>query len=205
MPTLLVGVILAVAGCGSSGRSSAPPTSAAPSTTAGPSVPSTATTATTGPPTTSTPRVTSCGVSDLRISVTAPLGSAGALHYQLVLGNISSSTCTLYGFPGVSFLDGNGHQIGPPAKEGTTVPRRVVTLAPGSDGYVTLDVTDPGIPPCAGPGTVSRVRVYPPASYAAANVAPAAGMQVCVSPNTPSYTASTVGPVTAAPSPGYNA
>jgi Protein of unknown function (DUF4232) len=194
--TLLVGLILALAACGSSGHSSAPSTT--PPTTR----PSPATTPPAGSPTTTTLRV--CEVSDLSISLTSPLGSAGALHYQLVFKNVSSSTCRLYGFPGVSFLDVHGHQIGPPAKEGTTVPRRVVTLAPGSEGYVTLDVTDPGIPPCAGSGTVFRVRVYPPASYAAANVVPVAGMQVCASPNAPGYTASTVGPVTAAASPGYS-
>jgi len=149
--------------------------------------------------------VPSCEVSGLSISLTPPLGSAGALHYQLVFKNISSSTCTLYGFPGVSFLDGHGRQIGPPAEEGTAVSRPVVTLTPGSAGYVTLYVTDPGIPPCAGPGTVDRIRIYPSASYTSAEIAPVAGMQVCTSLNAANYTASTVGPVTAAPSPGYNA
>jgi hypothetical protein len=72
----------------------------------------------------------------------------------------------------VSFLDSQGHQIGPPATEGTAVGRRLVTLTAGSDGYATLDVTDPGIPACAGPGTVASIRVYPPAGYTSAGVAP---------------------------------
>ena len=211
VPTLLAGLLLALAGCASSGHSSAPGTSApsttSPSTTApattGPSAPIT----TTGSPTTSAPsapRVPVCAVSSLSISVTSPLGSAGALHYQLVFKNESHSSCTLYGFPGVSFLDDQGHQIGPPAQERTGASRQVVTLVPGMDGYVTLDVTDPGIPPCAGPGTVTLLRVYPPGSYSSADVPPAAGMKVCTSPNTANYIASAVGPVTAAPSPGYN-
>jgi hypothetical protein len=136
--------------------------------------------------------------------VTSPLGSAGALHYQLVFKHISSATCTIYGFPGVSFLDSDGNQIGPPAQERTACSRQLVTLAAGANGYATLDITDPGIPPCAGPGTVAHIRVYPPGSYAPASVAPTPGMQVCSSPNTANYTATSVGPVRATPSPGYN-
>jgi hypothetical protein len=143
-------------------------------------------------------------VADLHISVTTPIGSAGALHYQLLLENGSSAACALFGFPGVSFLDSHGTQIGPPAKESTIVARRLVTLAPGAAGYARLDVTDPGIPPCVGPGSVAQIKVYLPGSYTAAMVAPPAAMQVCVSGNTANYTASTVGPVTAASSPGYN-
>ncbi len=69
---------------------------------------------------------------------------------------------------------------------------------------MTLDVTDPGIPPCAGPGGVTQIRVYPPASYVAAYVTPPFAMQVCTSPNTPTCIGTTVGPVTASPHPGYN-
>jgi Protein of unknown function (DUF4232) len=129
--------------------------------------------------------------------VTSPLGSAGAFHYQLVFKHISSGRCTLYGLPGVSFLESHGNQIGRPAQARTAVSRQLVTLAAAAIGYATLDITDPGIPPCAG-------RVYPPGSYAAAYTAPAPGMQVCASPNTANYTATSIGPVTATSSPGYN-
>lgn len=209
---------LAVAACGTNHRSSTatttavPVTTAVPITTGGPATaaPPTIPPAVTSPPTaatspaTSTPPGRPCTVPDLSVSLTAPLGSAGAFHYQLVFKSISSSACTMFGFPGVSFLDSNGRQIGPPAKEASTAARQRVTLAPGADGYATLDVTDPGIPPCAGPETVARIRVYPPGSYVATSAAPVAGMQVCTSPNTPSYTATKVGPVTGASVSGYN-
>ena len=213
IPTVVLAAGLGWSGCTSGRPASAPgppspaPTSAAPtsaaraagaSTTATPSVPS-------APATTSRPApvASTCTVPGLGITVARPIGSAGSLHYQLVFRNGTSSPCRLYGYPGVSFLDSRGDQIGPPARQGTAVAAQVVTLAPGAEGYVGLDVTDPGIPPCAGPGSVARIRVYPPGSYSAALVAPPAGMQVCTSANTSDYIATTVGPLTAAPSPGY--
>ncbi len=124
------------------------------------------------------------------------------MHYRLAFVNSSPSVCTLYGFPGVSFLDGSGNQIGPAAQQGTAVARQLVTLAPGASGYVQLDVTDPGIPPCAGPGAVARIRVYPPGSFSSATISPPAAMQVCRSPNTSTYVATTVSPVSSSPGPG---
>ena len=136
--------------------------------------------------------------------MTAPLGSAGALHYQLVFTNRSVSTCTLYGFPGVSFLDAHGDQIGPPAAEGTAVGRQPVSLSPRTSGYARLDVSDPTVGPCAGSRRVALIRIYPPASTAALLVAPTSDLQVCASANTSTFVGTTVGPVAAVTSPGYN-
>jgi hypothetical protein len=136
--------------------------------------------------------------------VTAPLGSAGALHYQLVFANRSAATCTLYGFPGVSFLDARGNPVGPPAEEGTAVARQRVALAPGARGYARLDVGDPSVGACAGTGHVALIRVYPPASKAALVVAPTSDLQVCTSANTSTFTGTTVGPLAPTTSPGYN-
>jgi hypothetical protein len=211
LPLALAVIAIAAVGCGSSHHSSAPTTSIPPLTTVAPPTPAPSSTqasvtsaATTTTPATTSPAVRNCALSDLRISVTSPLGSAGTFHYQLIFQHISAGTCNLYGFPGVSFLDSRGKQIGPPAQHRTGASRQPVTLATGAQGYATLDITDPGIPPCAGPGTVAEIRVYPPGSYQPASVAPAAGTHVCASPNTANYTASTVGPVAATPSPGYN-
>ena len=201
--TVAMMLALCLAGCASSGHSTAPTTSApAPPSSAPPQTTVPPTQPTAAPATTVVPQSRTCAVSDLRISPTAAGGSAGAFHYQLVFLNTSASMCTLYGFPGVSFLDSRGHQIGPAAQEGPGAVRQLVRLAPGQNGYTGLNVTDPGIPPCAGPGRVFQIRVYPPASLVPALVTAPAGMQVCTSPNTPNYVASTVGPITAAPSPG---
>lgn len=151
---------------------------------------------------TTSPSIATCSLADLRIIVMPPVGSAGALHYEFTFENVSATTCSLYGFSGVSFQNSEGDQIGPPAERGTVAPQ-FVTLAQGAKGYATLDVTDPGIPPCTGPGTVTEIKVYPPASYRAAYVAPPTGMQVCASPSTPNYVDTTIGPVTATPGPGF--
>lgn len=96
------------------------------------------------------------------------------------------------------------HAVPPDGRKDISGEELLVTLAPGASSYARLDVTDPGIPPCAGPGTVARVRIYPPGSYTSITATPPASMAVCTSSNTATYTASTVGPVTAASSPGYN-
>ena len=99
---------------------------------------------------------------------------------QLVFHNSSSSTCTLYGYPGVSFLDSAGAQIGPPAERATSAPMKLITLVPGADAYSGLKVTDPGIPPCSGAGTVAHVRVCPPNDTSAGLVAPPSDAGVLV-------------------------
>jgi len=132
----------------------------------------------------------------MTISIGAPNGSAGATHYGLTFHNTAASSCTLYGFPGVSFLGGSGQQIGAPAQRaGGSV--ATVTLPAGGDAYASIAVTDPGIPPCSGSATVAQVRVYPPGQTQAATVTAPPDMLVCSSPNTPSYQSSSVTPVSA--------
>jgi hypothetical protein len=102
----------------------------------------------------------------------------------------------MYGYPGVSFLDSNGNQIGDPAQQqgGTLV---TVTLAAGGHAYVSIAVTDPGIPPCTGPSTAVQVRVYPPGETQAAVISAPPNLAVCASPNTADYSSAFVTPVSA--------
>ena len=155
-------VALGLAGCGSTTHGSVPTTSAPPRSTTTARVP--------------TPSFsTGCTTVELTLSITGPVGTAGAEHYELVFHNSSSSTCTLYGYPGVSFLDSAGAQIGPPAERATSAPVKLITLVPDADAYSGLKVTDPGIPPCSGAGTVAHVRVCPPNDTSAGLVAPPLG------------------------------
>ena len=197
---------LVLAGCSSSGHTSNQPatstTTTTVSTTTAPGGTGTSATSGTIPTTGTAAGPPTCGASALSLTLSPPLGSAGALHYELVFTNSSASTCTLYGFPGVSFLDQAGHQIGPASQRGNAAPRQLVTLAPAGRAYATLDVTDPGIPPCTGGATVSAIRVYPPGSLASLRVVPTPQMQVCPSANTSNYVATTVGPVSVASSSG---
>ena len=58
---------------------------------------------------------TGCATSALSISFGNPNGTAGAIHYTITFHNTGSTSCTLYGYPGVSFLTASGAQIGAPA------------------------------------------------------------------------------------------
>ena len=100
----------------------------------------------------------------------------------------------MYGYPGVSFLDASGDQIGDPAQRQGGTPT-AVTLAAGGSAYASIAVTDPGIPPCSGSTAATQVRVYPPGETHAATISAPSGLLVCSSPNTSAYLSSTVSPV----------
>jgi hypothetical protein len=113
----------------------------------------------------------------------------------LTYRNAGTSTCTLFGYPGVSFLAAGGSQIGVPAQRTSGIGVTAVTLAPGASGYSSVSVTDPGIPPCSSQGTATQVRVYPPGETHATLVAASGGIAVCSSPNTANYRSAIVGPL----------
>ena len=89
-------------------------------------------------------------------------GAAGSVYRSLVLTNASDRECTVQGFPGVSFVDASGTQIGAAAdRDGSAA--ALVTLAPGASAAATLRQVnaqnygaDCELTPSAG------LRVYPP-------------------------------------------
>jgi hypothetical protein len=93
-------------------------------------------------------------------------------HTGLQLRNTGSSTCTLYGYPGVSWVRGaSGIQTGAaavrqPDPNGTET---TVTLAPGALASAPLDIVDAAvIPPSeCKPVAVRGLRIYPPGQKAA--------------------------------------
>jgi len=191
---VLVATALGLAACGSSSSSSTTTTRATTITTTKP-VPSTTSSTAPASTTTTTRAGNGCATSALTITFGSPNGTAGAIHYTLTFHNAGSTSCTLYGFPGVSFLASGGSQIGVPAlRQGGASPT-TVTLAAGADAYSSVAVTDPGIPPCTSQATATQVRVYPPGQTQAALVAASPGVDVCSSPNTAAYTSATVTPV----------
>lgn len=175
----VLGLTLALAACGSpdpapdpiAGPVSAAPTDSIPATTATGSAPSgpapsgSSSTATTVPEATpaGTPR---CHTGDLKISVTSdPAGGATSHHGEfLIFANSSTHKCSLYGYPGVSFVAGDqGSQTGSAfTRSGGT--KKTITLAAGGKAHATIvlvttevfDKTD-----CK-PVQVRGYRVYPP-------------------------------------------
>jgi hypothetical protein len=98
-------------------------------------------------------------------------GTAGSTYYELEISNISASTCTLDGYPGVSALRGNS-QLGSAAGRDPSHPDTLVTLAPGATSHVILQITDVGVyPPSAcKPELATSLRVYAPGAYASLRI-----------------------------------
>lgn len=186
----LAGGVLAA--CGSSAHISAratpsttnagPPTSAVSpsgsstttSTTTSPSnASSTATTApaTTAPPTTAAGPLP-CPTSALGVALGAPNGAAGSTYYVLTFTNTSKVSCTLTGYPGVSYVAGSqGTQIGAPAARlpGTVT---TVTVQSGASAFASLrEVVAGNYPSSCGLTNVAGLRIYPPNQTAALFVA----------------------------------
>jgi hypothetical protein len=105
-----------------------------------------------------------CHASDLHVSVTKGSGGAGSIYYTIRFTNVSSSACTLDGYPGVSVAkhDG-GKRVGKAASRDHQVRPRLVTIARGATAHAYLQVTDPGeLSPACSPTNGHWVKVYPP-------------------------------------------
>jgi Protein of unknown function (DUF4232) len=106
-----------------------------------------------------------CQSSDLKVTLGSGNAAAGTTFYQILFTNDSSTTCTLYGYPGVSFTgETYAVQVGPAATRNHAIQPSLVTLAPGAVGSAEISVVDaqnypPG--PC-GLTTASGILVYPP-------------------------------------------
>jgi hypothetical protein len=87
---------------------------------------------------------------------------AGQFHQRLVLTN-NADTCTLHGYPGVSFVDAAGQLLGSPAAESKATVRRE-TLKTGGAVFAVLTYSNAQAYPdstCRAK-QADRVRVYPP-------------------------------------------
>ena len=164
----LICVALA-AGCGSS--SGSPATSASSASSSSPAAAPSSTAAVTAPSTPLSPAVTGssgrspCATSGLKVTLGAAGGYAGGVIQAIVFTNTSGTTCTLYGYPGVSLVSAPPYtQIGLAAKRGGTTPVTLVTLAPGASANAMLQIVDALNFPLAtcNPTKAAFLRVYPP-------------------------------------------
>ena len=90
-------------------------------------------------------------------------GAAGTIYYDLEFTNLSGSTCTLFGYPGVSATNLTGTQLGSAAVRIGATPQ-TVTLANGATATALVGIVEGGIFPPAqcGPVTAAGLRIYPP-------------------------------------------
>jgi len=172
-PALAAGLLtcaVALVGCASSGSTSQPDASgstpaASPSSQAAASSNSPAGAA----PSSSAGR-TACATSALQIKLGASDGYAGGVYQTIDFTNTSGSTCTLFGYPGVSLVTGPPYQqLGVPAKRTTTTRAKVVALAPGATANAVLQIVDAmNFPsPSCQPTKAAALKVYPPNQFTA--------------------------------------
>jgi hypothetical protein len=177
--------ILAV-GCGShsstatdqpTGSASAASSSASAAGTATSSAPSQATTpaaTASGPQTSAPPAGTAaCATSNLRISLGNGGAAAGTDFTIIDFTNSGSTSCTLYGFPGVSLTNSSGAQIGAAATRNPSTPASTVTLAPGGKANAQLGVGNALNYPTADckPASSAHLKVFPPGQTQSIEVA----------------------------------
>jgi hypothetical protein len=158
----LAGLCLVANACGTS--SSTPGSSKTVTVTVTPS-PSTRTV-------TVTPSTGPCLTSDLRLTVGAESGAAGTIYYPIDFTNVSSAACTLYGYPGVSFVTApHGSIIGAPAgrREIAGITPALITLQAGATAHAILADSDVLTSnQCHNQQVaVHTVQVYPPGQYTA--------------------------------------
>lgn len=108
-----------------------------------------------------------CAPAALSVSVSTGGGAAGSVYYPLAFRDTSARPCTLYGYPGVSFLWPDGKQAGGAASRDPQVIPSAVALRPGGSARALLRVADALAWPVAlcVPAPVHRLRVYPPGSH----------------------------------------
>jgi hypothetical protein len=157
------------AGCGSSGSPAAAPTKtitvratpAAPASTAA-TAPGTPATDTASPTAAAAP---ACPTRSLGLKLGLAQGAAGSTYQVIDFTNISSATCTLYGYPGVSLAGGKPvTQIGLAAAESHATPRKLITLAPAAVANAVLQIAHAVNFPAAKCHLTNAdyLQVYPP-------------------------------------------
>jgi Protein of unknown function (DUF4232) len=114
-----------------------------------------------------------CTASDLKVAIGGGGAAAGSAYYPLDFTNVSGSSCTLDGYPGVAFVTSpSGSQIGRPASRNPAVAVAPVTLAPGGMAHATLQVVDAqnySAPACK-PVIAHWLQIFPPSQYTAVKI-----------------------------------
>jgi hypothetical protein len=167
---VLLGSGMLAAACASaapaaSGQAAGTPDSAKSSQASSPAVPSSAPSSPAASP--SDVAAAGCATSVLKAVVNTSQGggAAGSVYYPIDFTNTSSSTCTLYGYPGVSFTSGRGgSQIGRPASRNPAGPPVTVTLTPGGVAHATVQVAQAGnyAKSACKPVTAHWLKIFPP-------------------------------------------
>jgi hypothetical protein len=106
----------------------------------------------------------SCAAANTRVWYGNAEGGAAAGHtfIEFQLSNTGRSTCSFFGYPGVSALNSGGTEVGKPASHAGT--KITVSLAPGATAHFVLKITDASLI-CAHPVHATQIRVFPPSQF----------------------------------------
>jgi len=156
----------AVAGCASSGSSQPAASGSTPAaSSSAPAATSSSNTPAVVAPSSSAPGTPACATSALQVKLGSSDGYAGGVYVVIDFTNTGASTCTLFGYPGVSLVKGPPYtQIGLAAKRSAATPKKLVTLAPGATANALLQIVDALNYPSAtcGPTKATALKIYPP-------------------------------------------
>jgi hypothetical protein len=194
----LIPLALLLAACGSASGSSPPagtstaPAAAQSTPTATADAPaSTSTTATVTTTTTTTTAASSgtppCRAADLALSYLGQQGGMGHGEIGFALRNTGDAACRTYGYPGILFLDQQGHPL-PTIPHHTTQdffgnsPATALVVAPGQSASFRLDVGH-GVATANGCATAYSLQVIPPNDTATLRTAIPNGSYECQDAN----------------------
>jgi hypothetical protein len=156
----------AVAGCASSGSSQPAASGSTPAaSSSAPAATSSSNTPAVVAPSSTAPGTPACATSALQVKLGSSDGYAGGVYVVINFTNTSGSTCTLFGYPGVSLVTGPPYkQIGLAAKRSTSTSKKLVTLAAGATANAQLQIVDALNFPSAscGPTKATALKIYPP-------------------------------------------
>lgn len=111
----------------------------------------------------SLPRAGACRGASTEVWLGLPgNGAAGTILYEIQISNIGHSTCTLFGYPGVSELNIHGTQVGKPASHSGA--KLLVTIKPGGTAHFVLTYHQAGAA-CLHPVNGAVLRVFPPGQF----------------------------------------
>jgi Protein of unknown function (DUF4232) len=125
-----------------------------------------------------------CKDTALKVTLSAPDGAAGSLHYVLTFMNTGTTDCILEGYPTVYVVgNGNNTEFGVVAGQDAGLPTTTVTIEAAHSAVAVLTAVDiePGGGPLAAKCTVGHGDGYvvrPPHSYHQYSIV-AAGVPAC--------------------------
>jgi Protein of unknown function (DUF4232) len=177
----LVAAAALVAGCASSGSgtsasSSAPSSSASGGGSGSASSAAPASSPATAPTSKSSTAtgLAACATANLSVSLVSNMGggAAGSTYVPIQFTNTAGTACAMYGFPGVSFVTGQGgSQIGAPAQRSASA-KVTVTLAAHATAHAWLQIAEAGNYPASSchVANANWLKIYPPGNTGAAYV-----------------------------------